>query len=196
MMRPCAGISPWGRLVIWTTTLAPSSAPCRSRNATSTAYQWPGSSGSTRPRPWPSCHMPPMRGGESPVRRIRRAIRRPRSFMPTASTSTRSLCINVAVSARASTKGAEPSSGMIRTSPLDRPRARPATRSPSPAVAKPLGPSIAWPSRTIAARRFSNASRWVLVFNPRRLASRAAVSGSGASAKCLSNSSRLAMGSA
>ena len=31
-------------------TSSPSSAPCRSRMGTSTEYQWPGSSGSTRPR--------------------------------------------------------------------------------------------------------------------------------------------------
>jgi len=140
--------------------------------------------------------MPPIRPGASPVRWISRAMRRPRSFIPTASTSARSLCINVAVSARASTSGAEPSSGNTRTSPLGRPRMRPATRSPSPAVANPFGPSMAWPSRTIAARRFAKASRCLSLSMPRRFARRAAVSGSGASDKCFNRSSRLAIGSA
>ena len=146
-MRPCAAFSPCGRLVSSTMTGSPSSAPCRSRAVTSMEYQWPGSSGSTWPPafapPGSARQMPPMRAGASPMRRIRRATRRPRSFMPTARTSTRSPCISVGVSARASTKGAEPSSGITSTSPLARPRTRPATRSPSPAVAKPFGPSIA-----------------------------------------------------
>jgi hypothetical protein len=81
-------------------------------------------------------------------------MRRPRSFMPTANTSTRSLCISVAVSARAN----QGSRAIIRQHQhiaVARPRTRPATRSPSPAVAKPFGPSMAWPSRTMAARRFA-----------------------------------------
>ena len=72
-IRPCAGVSPCGRLVISTITLSPSFAPCAERAAISTEYQCPGSSGSTRPFPTPACQMPPMRLGASPMRRIRRA---------------------------------------------------------------------------------------------------------------------------
>ena len=193
-IRPCAGVSPCGRLVISTITLSPSFAPCAERAAISTEYQCPGSSGSTRPCPMPACQMPPMRFGASPMRRIRRATRRPRSFIPTARTSTRSPCIRLAVSARASSSAPEASSGITSTSPLERPRTSPARRSASLAVANPFGPSIACPSRTMAARRFARASRCSSVRIPRRFARRSALNGSGASERCLSSSSRLAIG--
>jgi len=151
---------------------------------------------STCPLSYPDFHKPPMRFGESPMRRIKRAMRRPRSFIPTASTSTRSLCISVGVSARASTRGAEASSGKICTSPLLRP-ADPACHALTlarrrKAVGSFEGLAVANHGRQAFGQRILLGAP----FKPNRFASRAAVKGSGASARCFRMSSRLAMGSA
>ena len=154
------GLSPCGRLVISTITLSPSFAPCAKRAAISTEYQCPGSSGSTRP--WPYARVP---DAADPLGRIADAADQARDSAPALVHADgqhldRDRCASeLAVSARASSSGAEPSSGITSTSPLERPRTRPASRSASPAVANPFGPSIACPSRTIAARRLARASR-------------------------------------
>ena len=108
------GTSPCGRLVTSTMTSSPSSRAVPLAHGHLDGVPMARDLRAQRaPRLW---HRRARRrrcvSAHPPMRWISRAMRRPRSFIPTASTSTRSSCISVAVSARASTKGADPSSGM------------------------------------------------------------------------------------
>jgi hypothetical protein len=154
---PLRAASPCGRLVISTMTLSPSRAPCAIRG---TSPNTNDPDPPARPGRGPSrAKTPPIR-----VRRIADAADQPRDAPPALIHADRQHLDAIVVHQRRRVgarqhQGAEPSSGITSTSPLARPRTRPATRSPSPGVANPFGPSIACPSRTIAASRLASASR-------------------------------------